>query len=134
MLRDLSPATRTILFTGFNVPMTAVAAREAGAGACLLKTSPLGQIVDAIRIVAGGGSLWTTDRPSAPPIASPDRLEKLTASEHRVLALLAEAKTNAEIAETLGLAEQTVKNLVSSLMAKGGFASRSDAAVYMVTT
>ena len=131
-LRDLSPATKCILFTGFNAPITAVAAEEAGAYGCLFKASSLGRLFDAIRVVAGGGDLWTTGRRSTTPSHSPDRLADLTVGEHRVLAMLAEAKTNAEIAASLGLAEQTVKNLVSSLMAKAGFTSRSDAAVYMV--
>jgi len=127
-----SPATRCILYTGFEAPITAAAAQEAGAYGCLFKSAPLGELFDAIRIVAGGETLWKTDRrhPSTP--ASADRLATLTAGERRVLALLAEAKTNGEIAEDLGLAEQTVKNLVSSMMAKAGFTSRSDAAVYMV--
>ena len=131
-LRDLSPATRCILFTGFNVPIMHVTAEDAGAYGCVFKTSPLDELFVAIRRVADGDSLWAAGRQGVPPPHPADRLAGLTPREHHVLGMLAEAKTNGEIASELGLAEQTVKNFVSRLLAKTGFSSRSDAAVYMV--
>ncbi|HXX89300.1 MAG TPA: response regulator transcription factor [Acidimicrobiales bacterium] len=131
-LRRTSPDTRSIIFSGLSSPATRMGARAAGAYGCLFKTVPVTRLVDAIRWVAAGRTLWDDGPPGVVPGGSDDRLARLSSTEHRVLAMLAEAKTNVQIAEALGLAEQTVKNLVSSLMAKAGFHSRSEAAVYMV--
>jgi DNA-binding NarL/FixJ family response regulator len=62
------------------------------------------------------------------------RLEALTARESEVLALIAEGLTNRQIGETLALAEKTVKNYVSSLLAKLGLQRRTQAAVLSVET
>ena len=59
-----------------------------------------------------------------------ERLERLTDQERRILDLLAEGLTNRQIAEQMFLAEKTVKNYVSNLLAKMGMARRTEAAVY----
>ncbi len=57
---------------------------------------------------------------------------RLTPQEQRILSLIAEGLTNRQIAERLGLAEKTVKNHVSRLLAKLGMAHRTQAALYAV--
>jgi DNA-binding NarL/FixJ family response regulator len=59
-----------------------------------------------------------------------ERLAKLSPQERRILDLIAEGKTNRQIGTELYLAEKTVKNYVSNLLTKMGFARRTEAAVY----
>ena len=59
-----------------------------------------------------------------------ERLARLTAQERNILELIADGKTNRQIADELYLAEKTVKNYVSNLLSKMGFARRTEAAVY----
>ena len=59
-----------------------------------------------------------------------ERLRGLTPQEHRILTLLADGRTNRQIAEEMYLAEKTVKNYVSNLLAKMGMSRRTEAAVY----
>ncbi|MHB1891198.1 MAG: response regulator transcription factor, partial [Acidimicrobiales bacterium] len=62
--------------------------------------------------------------------AEDERLARLTPQERRILDLLAEGMTNRQIGETMYLAEKTVKNYVSNLLAKLGMQRRTEAAVY----
>ena len=59
-----------------------------------------------------------------------ERIARLSHQEHQVLALLAEGLTNRQIAERLYLAEKTIKNYVTSVLAKMGMTRRTEAAVY----
>jgi DNA-binding NarL/FixJ family response regulator len=59
-----------------------------------------------------------------------NRIASLSPQEHRILELLAEGLTNREIADTMFLAEKTVKNYVSNLLAKLGFQRRTEAALF----
>ena len=68
-------------------------------------------------------------RAAAPP-AEPDELAGLTDQERRILDLIAEGMTNRQIGEQLFLAEKTVKNYVSNLLAKLGMSRRTEAAAY----
>nr|WP_269438097.1 response regulator transcription factor [Phosphitispora fastidiosa] len=61
---------------------------------------------------------------------SHDALEQLTTQEKKVLVLVAEGKTNREIAETIYLSEKTVRNYVSSILAKLNLVNRTEAAAY----
>jgi two-component system, NarL family, response regulator DevR len=92
-------------------------------------------LVDAIRRVAAGQSLLdpavtarVLDRIRKGP-EQPDELKDLTEQERKILLLVAEGLTNREIAERMFLAEKTVKNYVSSLLAKLGLERRTQAAV-----
>ena len=69
-------------------------------------------------------------RPEVPGAAEDPRLASLSAQEHRILELLAEGKTNRQIAADMFLAEKTVKNYVSNLLTKMGMSRRTEAAVY----
>jgi two-component system response regulator DevR len=59
-----------------------------------------------------------------------ERLKGLTPQEKRILSLLAEGRTNRQIADEMFLAEKTVKNYVSNLLSKMGMSRRTEAAVY----
>ena len=69
------------------------------------------------------------DRLRAPP-EEDERLARLTGQERRILALIADGLTNRQIAAEIHLAEKTVKNYVSNLLAKLGMERRTQAAVF----
>src|SRR6202011_940522 len=106
----------------------------AGAPGYVLKPVRGSDLVAAIRRVAGGERLLdpaVTARVLArlrAPVADP--LAALTPQERRILDLITEGMTNRQIAEEMFLAEKTVKNYVSHLLAKLGMARRSEAAAY----
>ena len=111
----------------------------AGAAGYLLKQIKGNDLVDAVRRVAAGESLLdpaSTDRVlerlRRPP-EEDERLARLTDQERKILALIAEGLTNRQIAESMFLAEKTVKNYVSNLLAKLGMERRTEAAVFAGT-
>jgi DNA-binding NarL/FixJ family response regulator len=134
-LRSLMPELRVIMLTSFGDDEALFEAIMAGASGFLLKQI-LGQdLVTAVRTVATGGSLLdpaaTTAvlerlRRGAEP-AGP--LAKLSEQERTVLELIGEGLTNRQIGERMFLAEKTVKNYVSHLLAKLGLERRTQAAV-----
>ncbi len=108
----------------------------AGASGYVLKQIRGTELVDAVRTVASGQSLLdpgvtaqVLERLRGGTMGDA-RLESLTDQERRILDLLAEGLTNREIAERMYLAEKTVKNYVSNLLAKMGMQRRTEAAVY----
>jgi DNA-binding NarL/FixJ family response regulator len=60
-----------------------------------------------------------------------DKLSELTEQERRILGLIAEGKTNREIAQTVYLSEKTVKNYVSTILSKLGMERRAQAAAFL---
>ncbi|MGE0878740.1 MAG: LuxR C-terminal-related transcriptional regulator [Acidimicrobiia bacterium] len=110
----------------------------AGASSYLLKQSDGVNIVKAVRAVASGKRLIDNQRGEASIEKLRDGsvddplLAMLSGQERRVLALIADGRTNRDIAAELGLAEKTVKNYVSNLLGKMGVESRTQAAVYAV--
>jgi two-component system, NarL family, response regulator DevR len=108
----------------------------AGASGYLLKQIRGSSLVDGIRQVAAGGSLLDPavtkklmDRLRG-PVKEDSAARSLTAREREILDLIAEGCTNREIGQRLFLAEKTVKNYVSTLLAKLGMQRRTQAAVY----
>jgi two-component system response regulator DevR len=134
--RLVSPHTRTIILTSYDDDQALMAAVLAGASGYLLKEIGTMDLVASIRTVSAGGSLLDADaveqvrRRLQDPLAADPRLAGLTAQERRVLALLSEGRTNREIGDLLHLAEKTVKNYVSNVLAKLGMRSRTQAALY----
>ncbi len=135
-IRSAVPATRCLVLTSYDDRDAVLAAVMAGASGYLLKDVRGTNLVEAIRQVAQGRSLLdpaVTEqllarlRDGAP--ADP-RLASLTEREREILALIADGLTNRQIGERLFLAEKTVKNYVSGLLAKLGFTRRTQAAVY----
>jgi two-component system response regulator DevR len=108
----------------------------AGAAGYLLKQIKGNDLVDAIRRVAAGQSLLdptVTERVLERlrnGSAEDERLARLTDQERRILDLIAEGLTNRQIGERMFLAEKTVKNYVSNVLAKLGMERRTEAAVF----
>ena len=135
-VRLVSGGTRTIMLTSYDDDEALVAAVLAGASGYLLKEIGTTDIVASVRAVHAGESLLDPDeveqvrRRLEDPLAADPRLAELTPQERRVLGLLSEGWTNRQIGAELTLAEKTVKNYVSSLLAKLGLSSRTQAALF----
>ena len=113
---------------------------DAGASGYVLKRIGSHELVDAVRTVASGGSLLdpSVTRSVLDRIRNAGRLEEagafadLTEQERRVLAHVADGASNRQIADRMGLAEKTVRNYVSNILAKLALESRSQAAAYAI--
>lgn len=135
-IRSNHPEVSCIMLTSFADDEALFASIMAGASGYVLKQIRGSDLVSAIRRVASGGSLLDStvtervlERLRHPPEES-DPLAELTPQERRILDLIAEGRTNRQIADAMFLAEKTVKNYVSHLLAKLGMARRSEAAAY----
>jgi DNA-binding NarL/FixJ family response regulator len=137
LCRDLiarMPGLRCLVLTSYSEQDALDAARRAGAAGFLLKQVRGPALVSAVRIVAAGGSLFddlapTVPRSRTPTAAGSERLGMLTDQERSVLRLIGEGLTNRQIGERMGLAEKTVKNYTSHLLAKLGLERRTQAAI-----
>lgn len=139
-VKSIVPEVACLMLTSFPDDDALLDAVMAGASGYVLKDIRAKDLLRAVRLVAGGQSLidpvLTTrlfDRIRAGADADP-RLRGLTSQERRILDLIAEGKTNREIAEVLFLAEKTVKNYVSKLLKKLEMHRRTEAAVFVVRT
>jgi two-component system response regulator DevR len=133
--RSVDPSIQALILTSYDDDEALFTAIMAGAAGYILKEVSGGDLVDSIRRVAAGQSLLD------PAVTQrvldrlrkggdePAELQSLTEQERRVLGLIAEGLTNRQIGERLFLAEKTVKNYVSSLLAKLGLERRTQAAV-----
>jgi len=132
----VSPATRVVLFTSFAEPELLEQALAAGAKGYVLKRMDLSVLVEATR-AAAQGEVVIDDAAGGALAAVRDGmgddgpLGRLSQQERKVLELIAQGKTNRQIAEELDLAEKTVKNYVSSVLRKLGVSRRSEAAALM---
>ena len=135
-IRSERPEIRCLILTSYDDNDAIFAAVMAGAAGYLLKEIRGNGLIDAIREVAAGKSLLdpsvterllTRLREGAP---RDEKLDSLTGREREILTLIAEGLTNRQIGERLFLAEKTVKNYVSGLLAKLGMQRRTQAAVY----
>jgi DNA-binding NarL/FixJ family response regulator len=126
----------TIILTTFDDDQLVLAGLKAGARGYLLKDVSLDQLVDAVKAVAAGGSLVApvvTQRLLSGlermhnEFVSLDRPDPLTERETEILRLMAGGYSNKEIANSLGVAEGTVKNHVSNILSKLGVRDRTRA-------
>lgn len=131
-MRVERPDIHVLVFTAFDADELIVRAVQAGAQGYLLKGAPRDELFQAIRVVSAGGSLLQ------PVVASKlmrhiskageqPFLEPLTDRERQVLHLLAQGKSNKEIAAALSISERTVKFHVSSILAKLRAGNRTEA-------
>jgi DNA-binding NarL/FixJ family response regulator len=131
-IRQLRPETKLIFLTREDSDAARFAALEAGASAFIHKSRAAQDVVDAIRTVAGGGSLFTP-RGIAQLLNNrrevEAQLERLTAREKEVLRLMAEGKASREIASKLGISYTTVRTHIRSLGSKLGVHSKLEAIV-----
>lgn len=133
--RDISqhhPEVQTLILTSFESDQALVDASGAGAAGFVLKQIRSTQLVDAIRLVASGRQLLdeAAVRQATRRLARSEagRLVDLTTQERRIFDLIGDGKTNRQIADEMFLAEKTIKNYVSNLLAKLGMARRTEAA------
>lgn len=138
-LVDSGHPARIVMLTTFDLDEYVFAALRAGASGFMLKDVRAAELVEAIRVVARGDALLAPtvtrrllDRfadalpaPEGPPPA----LEELTPREIEVLRLVAQAKSNAEIAARLVLTEATVKTHISAILRKLDLRDRVQAVV-----
>jgi DNA-binding NarL/FixJ family response regulator len=136
-LRSKLPELPCLMLTSFADDEALFDAIMAGAAGYVLKQVRGVDLLGAVRTVAGGGSLLdpgTTARVMArlrEQAATSDPLQGLTEQERKVLELIGEGLTNRQIGERMFLAEKTVKNYVSSLLAKLGMERRTQAAAFV---
>ncbi|MGB3829979.1 MAG: response regulator transcription factor [Ornithinimicrobium sp.] len=134
-VRAADPSIRALILTSYDDEDALVAAVLAGAAGFVLKQISGTGLIDGIRLVARGQSLLdprsTARVMNRVSRGDPRRqqLDLLTGQEQRVLALITEGLTNRQIGERLGLAEKTIKNYVSVILAKLGLQRRTQAAV-----
>ena len=133
-IRSEHPEVACVMLTSFADDDAVYAAIMAGAAGYLLKQVRGTDLVDGIRRVGRGESLLdpavTTRVLERIRHRPEDELSGLTEQERKILALIAEGLTNRQIGERLYLAEKTVKNYVSNLLAKMGMSRRTEAAAY----
>ncbi|MCL2534998.1 MAG: response regulator transcription factor [Nocardiaceae bacterium] len=128
-LRTRMPDLRCLIVTSYRDERAMRDAAAAGAKGYVVKDIRGMQLVEAVREVGAGRTLPVPDAPPPPPRRRDPLPEDLTAQERRLLALLGEGLTNRQIAARMCLAEKTVKNYVSRLLAKLGVERRTQAAV-----
>ncbi|MEV5606769.1 response regulator transcription factor [Streptomyces sp. NPDC052225] len=133
---------RVLVLTTFDLDEYVYEALRAGASGFLLKDASADQLADAVRVVAAGDALLApgvtrrliaeyarlTD--GATGVRDPAGVAELTGRETEVLVLIAQGLSNAEIAERLVVAEQTVKTHVGRILVKLGLRDRTQAAVF----
>jgi DNA-binding NarL/FixJ family response regulator len=138
-IRDELPGTRVIMLTSFPDDEAVLSAIVAGASGYLLKQIRARDLVAALEAVGRGESLLdpaVTERvlERVRRIAAGDagdELSVLTAQERKILMLVAEGKTNKEIAADVFLSDKTVKNYVSSILSKLNLERRAQAAAFV---
>ena len=134
-VRSVDPSIAALILTSYDDDEALFAAILAGAAGYVLKQITGTDLVDAVRRVAAGQSLIDpalTERVLERvrnPHPEAAELADLTAREREILGLIAEGLTNRQIGDRLFLAEKTIKNYVSSLLAKLGLERRTQAAV-----
>lgn len=139
-ITDELAGTPVVMLTSHADSVSLFDAIDAGASGYVLKRVGSSELVDAVRTVAGGGSLLdpAVTRSVLDRLRNASRLEEagafadLTDQERRVLAHLADGASNREVAERMGLAEKTARNYVSSILAKLTLESRAQAAGYAI--
>jgi DNA-binding NarL/FixJ family response regulator len=135
---------RVLVLTTFDADEYVYRALRAGASGFLLKGARPAELAEAVRIVAAGDALLAPSvtrrlveqvvSAGLTPSMSPRGTPELTAREREVLLLLARGLSNAEIADRLVVAEQTVKTHVSHVLAKLGLRDRAQAVVHAYET
>ena len=135
-VRSVDPSIKALILTSYDDDNALLAAVVAGASGYLLKQIRGNDLVDSVRRVASGQSMLdpamtaqVLERIRRCP-EEQDELQVLTPQQKRILDLVGEGLTNREIARRMLLSEKTVKNYVSSMLAKLGFTSRTQAAVF----
>jgi DNA-binding NarL/FixJ family response regulator len=138
-IRQTRPQTKVIMLTSYADEDAVFASILAGAAGYLLKQTRGNALADAIGSVTRGESLLdpaVTQKVlervrMSGQRSEDDPLSTLTEQEHKILVLIAEGKTNKEIADEVFLSDKTVKNYVSNILSKLNLRRRSEAAAFI---
>jgi two-component system response regulator DevR len=137
-IRSRFPDSKVLILTSFRDDEAIAASAAAGASAYVLKELRGLDIVAKVRAIAGGEDLLDSAVTKAPmkrlrtgKHLMGDKLARLSPQEERILELVAEGKTNREIAQMMQLAEKTVKRYVSNMLMKLDLRRRAEAAAYL---
>ena len=137
-IREALPETKVIMLTAFADDEALFGSIMAGASGFVLKRTRGQNLAEAIERVAGGESLLdpsvtdkVLERMRRLASGESDELAALSPQERKILPLIAEGKTNKEIAEDVFLSDKTVKNYVSSILSKLNMRRRSEAAAFV---
>ncbi len=139
-VRAIDPSIAALILTSFNDEQALTAAVVGGAAGYFLKDIRAGDLIDSVRRAARGEQLLDPDAvasvrdniESGAPTTDP-RLRSLTPQERRILVHVAQGLTNRQIGNELFLAEKTVKNYITAILAKLGMERRTQAAVFAAT-
>jgi two-component system response regulator DevR len=135
-IRERQPDVKVLMLTSYADDQAVIASIMAGASGFVLKQTRSNVLIEALHTVAAGGSLLdpavtTTVLERMRKGAEEDELvEALNDQERKILALIAEGKTNKQIASEIYLSDKTVKNYVSSILGKLGMERRAEAAAF----
>jgi DNA-binding NarL/FixJ family response regulator len=136
-IRSVDPSIHALILTSFDDDEALFSAILAGAAGYVLKQVRGNDLIEAVKQVAAGRSTLdpavtahVLDRLRNGPTTDP-LLDRLTNHERHILDLIGEGLTNRQIASQLSLAEKTVKNYVSTMLAKLGLESRTQAAIFV---
>jgi DNA-binding NarL/FixJ family response regulator len=127
-----------VMFSAYDNPTYIARAVALGATGYISKSAARHEIIDAIRIAARGDTIWSRDElrrvtgALAAPRAGAETDVPLTKRESEVLKQLAFGLTNKEIAQSLGISYETVKEHVQHILRKIGVSDRTQAAVWAV--
>jgi DNA-binding NarL/FixJ family response regulator len=137
-IRSRQPGIKVIMLTSYADDEAVFASIMAGATGYLLKQTRSKALTDAIEQVMRGESLLdpavtqrVLERVRSADTTKDDELSLLSEQERRILELIAEGKTNKEIAQEVFLSDKTVKNYVSSILSKLNLHRRSEAAAFI---
>jgi DNA-binding NarL/FixJ family response regulator len=141
------PTSRVLVLTTFDLDSYVYEALRAGASGFLLKDAPAGELVQAVRVVASGEALlapsvtrrliadfYSQRRAERPPPVPAGRIDALTPRETEILRLVARGMSNAEISESLFIAEQTTKTHIGRILSKLDLRDRAQAVVFAYET
>jgi DNA-binding NarL/FixJ family response regulator len=132
------PETRVVMLSGYDNPTYVARAVALGAAGYISKSASRDEIIEGIRTAAAGETIWSRDElrrvtgALAAPRANNDVDVPLTKRENEVLKQLAFGLTNKEIAQSLGISYETVKEHVQHILRKIGVSDRTQAAVWAV--
>ena len=133
-IRSEYPDVACLILTSFADDQALIDASMAGAAGYVLKQIRSNDLIESIRKVANGATLLdsATVRMGMQRLKNSDegRVNELTEQEHRIFELIGDGLSNRQIAAEMFLAEKTVKNYVSNMLAKLGMSRRTEAAAF----
>lgn len=138
-IKKALPRVRILMLTGIDAAGDIVRALEAGADGYVLKEVSPEELIHAIRVIAAGEAYLEPSitrrviermRGTRAPRGTAAAVEHLTPREREILQLMATSATNREMAETLGLGEETVRSHSKNILAKLGQPNRTQAVLF----